>query len=43
MKFCSHCGSPALELRVPDGDTLPRYVCRACGMIHYQNPKVVVG
>ena len=29
MKFCSHCGSAAPELRVPDGDTLPRYVCGA--------------
>ena len=43
MKFCSHCGSAALELRVPDGDSLPRHVCRDCGTIHYQNPKVVVG
>jgi NADH pyrophosphatase NudC (nudix superfamily) len=43
MKFCSHCGSTELELRIPDGDTLPRCVCRACGTIHYQNPKVVVG
>jgi ADP-ribose pyrophosphatase YjhB (NUDIX family) len=43
MKFCSHCGFAAPELRVPDGDTLPRYVCGACGTIHYQNPKVVVG
>ena len=43
MKFCSHCGSDRLELRVPDGDTLPRYVCAACATIHYQNPKIVVG
>ena len=43
MKFCSQCGEPAIEVRVPDGDTLPRYVCGACGAIHYQNPKVVVG
>lgn len=43
MKFCSHCGSDRLELRVPDGDTVPRSVCAACGTIHYQNPKVVVG
>lgn len=43
MKFCSHCGSSALEFRVPDGDTLPRYLCSACGTVHYQNPKVVVG
>ena len=43
MKFCSHCGSPRLELRLPAGDTLPRYVCAECGTIHYQNPKIVVG
>jgi ADP-ribose pyrophosphatase YjhB (NUDIX family) len=43
MKYCSHCGSPRLEFRVPDGDTLPRYVCAQCGTIHYQNPKIVVG
>jgi ADP-ribose pyrophosphatase YjhB (NUDIX family) len=43
VKFCSHCGSPALEQRIPDGDTLPRWVCSSCGTIHYQNPKVVVG
>ena len=43
IKFCSACGSDRVELRVPDGDTLPRYVCAACGTIHYQNPKVVVG
>jgi len=29
--------------RVPPGDSLPRWVCDACGMIHYQNPLVVVG
>ncbi len=43
MKFCSHCGSPHIEWRVPEGDTLPRFVCAGCGTIHYQNPKVVVG
>ena len=43
MKFCSQCGSSALEFRVPAGDTLPRYVCGACSTVHYQNPKVVVG
>jgi ADP-ribose pyrophosphatase YjhB (NUDIX family) len=42
MKFCSQCGQP-VELRVPDGDHLPRYVCPACNTIHYQNPKLVVG
>ena len=43
MKFCSECGSGSLAWRVPDGDNLARHVCGACGEIHYQNPKVVVG
>jgi ADP-ribose pyrophosphatase YjhB (NUDIX family) len=43
MKFCSHCGSASLEQRIPQGDTLPRWVCALCGTIHYQNPKIVVG
>ncbi|HXQ31209.1 MAG TPA: NUDIX hydrolase [Steroidobacteraceae bacterium] len=42
MKYCSECGQP-VEVRVPDGDHLPRYVCPACNAIHYQNPKLVVG
>ena len=42
MKFCPSCASP-LAKRVPPGDSLPRYVCDACGSIHYQNPKLVVG
>ena len=43
MKYCSACGADHIELRIPDGDNLPRFVCVACGAIHYQNPKVVVG
>jgi ADP-ribose pyrophosphatase YjhB (NUDIX family) len=43
MKFCSSCGADRIAFRVPDGDALPRYVCDACGEIHYQNPKIVVG
>ena len=43
MRFCSSCGSPRLDFRIPDGDALPRFVCADCGDIHYQNPKVVVG
>jgi ADP-ribose pyrophosphatase YjhB (NUDIX family) len=42
MNYCSNCGSPVV-LKVPDGDFLPRHVCGNCGMIHYLNPKVVVG
>lgn len=42
MNFCSHCGARVVQ-RVPPGDTLPRHVCDACGTIHYENPKMVVG
>ncbi|EPG64870.1 NUDIX hydrolase [Leptospira wolffii] len=42
MKFCSICGS-SVSLKIPEGDSLPRYVCDSCGTIHYQNPKVIVG
>ena len=42
MKYCSNCGT-RVELCVPEGDTLPRYVCSECSVIHYQNPKIVVG
>lgn len=42
MKFCSHCGT-SVELRIPEGDNLPRHVCPQCETIHYQNPKIVTG
>ena len=42
MKFCSNCGAP-VSLKVPPGDSLPRYVCDACNTIHYQNPRLIVG
>ncbi|MBU0603330.1 MAG: NUDIX hydrolase [Gammaproteobacteria bacterium] len=42
MKFCAHCGSP-VERLVPAGDNRLRHVCPACGCIHYQNPRLVVG
>ncbi|CAD85069.1 MULTISPECIES: NUDIX hydrolase [Nitrosomonas] len=42
MKFCSQCGGEVI-LRIPEGDTLPRYICPKCHTIHYQNPKVIVG
>ena len=42
MNFCSQCGA-RVELRVPPGDHLARHVCDACGTIHYQNPRLVVG
>lgn len=28
---------------VPEGDTHERLICRECGFIHYDNPKIVVG
>lgn len=42
MKFCSKCGREVVQ-RVPEGDHLPRFVCEACGTIHYVNPRMVVG
>jgi ADP-ribose pyrophosphatase YjhB (NUDIX family) len=42
MKFCSTCSAP-VTVKVPLGDNRPRAVCDACGAIHYDNPKVVVG
>lgn len=42
MKFCSNCGA-AVVRRVPPGDTLPRWVCDECGVVHYRNPLLVVG
>lgn len=42
MKYCSHC-SATVEFIIPQGDSLPRYVCTQCNIIHYQNPKMVVG
>ena len=42
MKYCSQCGQQVIR-RVPDGDDHERWVCSACGTIHYQNPLPVVG
>jgi ADP-ribose pyrophosphatase YjhB (NUDIX family) len=42
MKFCSGCGETVARL-VPEGDDKERWVCQSCGIIHYQNPKIVVG
>jgi ADP-ribose pyrophosphatase YjhB (NUDIX family) len=33
----------AFERRIPEGDGQLRLVCRDCGFIAYENPKVVVG
>ncbi|MFN3233220.1 MAG: NUDIX domain-containing protein [Alphaproteobacteria bacterium] len=29
--------------RVPDGDNRDRLICNDCGLIHYDNPRIVVG
>lgn len=42
MKYCSVCASP-VDLRIPEGDNLPRFVCNQCNTIHYQNPNIVAG
>ncbi|PZN32488.1 MAG: NUDIX hydrolase [Proteobacteria bacterium] len=42
MKFCSACGQPVAQ-QIPPGDHLPRYVCTACGTIHYENPRIIAG
>jgi ADP-ribose pyrophosphatase YjhB (NUDIX family) len=42
MNYCCYCAAPVV-LKIPEGDTLPRYVCENCHTIHYQNPKIVVG
>jgi ADP-ribose pyrophosphatase YjhB (NUDIX family) len=42
MNFCADCGGK-VERFVPAGDNRQRHVCPACGTIHYQNPRTVVG
>jgi ADP-ribose pyrophosphatase YjhB (NUDIX family) len=42
MKFCSECAQP-VTVAIPEGDNRERFVCRECGTIHYQNPRIVAG
>lgn len=42
MKYCSHCGAE-VTLKIPLDDNRQRYVCIACDLVHYQNPKIVAG
>ena len=42
MKYCTACGGP-LTLKVPEDEDRMRHCCQTCGLIHYQNPKIVVG
>ena len=34
---------PDFERRIPEGDNRERNVCRDCGHVAYENPKIVVG
>lgn len=42
MRHCSECGA-AVQIQIPAGDNRPRHVCPDCGVVHYQNPKLIVG
>lgn len=42
MKFCSVCAH-LLVHKIPPGDHLPRFICEACGTVHYQNPRIIAG
>ena len=42
LHHCCNCGA-RIERIAPPGDSHLRAVCPACGGIHYENPKVVVG
>ncbi|KAH7289101.1 hypothetical protein KP509_31G057900 [Ceratopteris richardii] len=42
VSFCSKCGGPT-EHCIPDGEERLRAICKSCGIVHYQNPKMVVG
>jgi len=40
--YCNQCGA-ITSLLTPAGDNRQRIVCESCGVIHYENPKNVVG
>lgn len=42
MKYCSDCGE-SVSRKIPEGDDHLRYVCDSCHVIHYQNPRIIVG
>jgi ADP-ribose pyrophosphatase YjhB (NUDIX family) len=41
MKYCSQCGTKIFR-RYITNEQRERYMCAACGVIHYQNPRVIV-
>ncbi len=42
MNFCNICAGTII-IQKPKDDHLDRFVCVNCNIIHYQNPKVIVG
>ncbi len=42
MKYCASCGG-RVSRRIPENDNRKRWVCDDCGIVHYQNPRIVVG
>jgi ADP-ribose pyrophosphatase YjhB (NUDIX family) len=42
MKFCSNCAHP-VSFSAVEGEHIPRFHCVRCNVIHYVNPKVIVG
>ncbi|MEM7431195.1 MAG: NUDIX hydrolase [Pseudomonadota bacterium] len=42
MTYCPDCGQAVVQ-EIPDDDNRQRAVCKACNIVHYENPKVVVG
>jgi ADP-ribose pyrophosphatase YjhB (NUDIX family) len=42
MKFCSNCAYP-ISFNLVEGEHIPRFHCTSCGVIHYVNPKIIVG
>ncbi len=43
MNYCSNCGSDKIQFEVPTGDNRFRFVCSTCTLIHYSNPRLIVG
>lgn len=43
MNYCSTCGSSNIIFEVPAGDSLRRHICQDCGIVFYENPKIVTG
>jgi ADP-ribose pyrophosphatase YjhB (NUDIX family) len=42
LNYCPQCATK-VNIEIPAGDHLPRYVCNACDTVLYENPKLVVG